>query len=124
MDGDRSLGRVSCTNVQSLPPLKALVVSIFVFLIDPVSQVVEKKYHTHFNLDIIALDPWKILAIKDRMFFIFSDVEATIWIAVVAEPGPEEIIRRFGLMLPEVSTIIYTYVRPPQLTHDSGRPSL
>jgi len=65
----------------------------------------------HLNFNIVgALDPWKILAIKDRIFFILSDVEATIWITVVAEPGPEAVTRRFGLTLPEVRCS--THARP------------
>ena len=57
--------------------------------------------HCDFDIDG-ALDLWKILAIKDRMFFILDDVEETIWITVVAEPGPKAVTKRFGLTLPVV----------------------
>jgi len=73
--------------------------SPFVFLIDPASQVIRKTQPIHIDSeDVEGL--LKILAIKDRTFFIRKGIEDMARIAIVAEPGPNSVRKRFRLLLP------------------------
>jgi len=97
-----SLGSVSYTDIRLLPPLRVLIAhrtpKLSVFLIDPVSQVVQKKQIIHRDFANDA-DLLRILAIKDRMFFICEGPEETMRITIVAGPGPNSVIRHFNLDL-------------------------
>ena len=50
---------------------------------------------------------WKILAIKDRMFFICEDDEEGLaWVTVVAVPNA--VVKHFNLTLPVVRRPVHT----------------
>ena len=74
--------------------------STFVFLVDPVSQVIEKKTQwIHRNLNLVT-NLRRILAMEDSIFFV-CDNGAETNITVVTESGPDH-GRRFGLDIPAV----------------------
>jgi hypothetical protein len=74
-----------------------------VLLVDPVSQVIEKKHHIDCNFNVDEdLDPWEVLAIRDRMFFILDDMVGMIWVNIVTEPGSKAVAKRFCLEFPVV----------------------
>ena len=71
-----------------------------VFLIDPVSQTIEKKRYIRCTYE----DPdffikCRITALRDRVFFICEAV-AKMQITVVAGSGRDQAIGRFDLSLP------------------------
>ena len=75
------------------------------FLIDPVSQTIKKKY-LHNDIDGPRFfDTCKILAMKNRVFFVRDDV-AGIEITLVVGSSPDQFIRRFRLNLPPVRCMI------------------
>ena len=68
-----------------------------VFLIDPVSRVIEKKQYIHCDYQGPGFsDKGSILAIKDRVFFACHGTAGT-QVTVVAGSGPDQVIRRFHL---------------------------
>ena len=85
-----------------LPPLKVLTVrpSPSVFLINPISRVIEKKHQVQCDFDDHGASRMhRILAMKDSMFFICEgEMEARITVATGLGPG--QVIRRFDLYLP------------------------
>ena len=68
------------------------------FLIDPVSQVIQKKQPIHTDFED-GTYLWNILAIKNRMFFICEDSEDALRITIVAEPGPNSVTKHLNLSL-------------------------
>ena len=77
------------------------VASPLIFLIDPVSQVIQKKQPIRHDFEDDA-DLWEILAIKDRIFFFHEGTEEILRVTIVVDPGPNSFARHFHLSLPWV----------------------
>lgn len=100
----RWLGSVSYTDIRLLF-LRVLIAhsspNPSVFLIDPVSQVIQKKQTIHCDFeDGVGLS--EILAVGDRMFFILEGFDEMVRIAIAAGPGPNSVMKHFNLPLPDV----------------------
>ena len=73
-----------------------------VFLIDPVSHAIKKKQYIHRVYQGPGfLDSCKIMAMKDRVFFICEGVTG-MQITAVAGSGQGQVIGRFHANPPEV----------------------
>ena len=72
-----------------------------VFLIDTVSQVIERKQYIRFVYQGPGLQKSRILAMKNAVFFIREGL-GRLQIIVVAGSGRDQAIRRFNLNPPVV----------------------